>query len=73
MIDLDPFIIGFLDGLSIFLESGVRLRYLTRNLRRDSLKEVGIQYDTNKYGCVSSIVERIKVFGGENGHIRRIG
>ena len=56
-----------------FLESGAGLRYLTRNLRRDSLKEVGIQYDTDKYGCISSVVERIKVFGGENGRLKGIG
>ena len=56
-----------------FLESGARLRYLTRNLRRDSLKEVGVQYETDRYGCVSSVVERITVFGGENGHIKAIG
>jgi len=34
--------------------------YLTRKLRRDSLKEVGFRFQMEKYSSVSSIIERMK-------------
>lgn len=34
--------------------------YLTRKLRRDSLKEIGRQFAMEKYSSVSSIIERVK-------------
>jgi len=34
--------------------------YLTRHLRNDTLKEVGVQFNIKKSSSVSSIVERMK-------------
>jgi hypothetical protein len=34
--------------------------YLIRVLRRDSLKEIGMQFNIGKYSSVSSIIERVK-------------
>ena len=34
--------------------------YLTRKLRRDTLKEIGNQFDIDNDGTVSSVMERIK-------------
>ena len=34
--------------------------YLTRHLRCDSLKEIGISFEIEKYSSVSSVIERVK-------------
>ncbi|MCP4264993.1 MAG: hypothetical protein GY777_05355 [Candidatus Brocadiaceae bacterium] len=35
--------------------------YLTRLLRRDSLKEIGKEFKVSNYSSVSSIIEKMKV------------
>jgi hypothetical protein len=43
-----------------FNEPGNVAIFLTRKLRRDSLKEIGHQFHMEKYSSISSIIERMK-------------
>ncbi|UCE34591.1 MAG: hypothetical protein JSV40_01325 [Deltaproteobacteria bacterium] len=40
--------------------------YLIRRLRGDSLKEIGDQFQMNKYSSVSSVIERVKALISED-------
>lgn len=44
----------------VFNEPRNMAMYLTRHLRGDTLKQIGLDFKINKYSSVSSVIERIK-------------